>query len=137
MIFFQKFLPIILVLPKQSSLFESPPDGNLDLFEFKGFADVVEGAFADRLDRCVDRSEGGDHDDGGFRRGLFEGSKDIHPIFLPHPDIRDDDIKKIFDPPGDGLFSAQGRDDLIAFFGEDLSEQIEGDRIIVHNQETG
>src|SRR4030042_5099340 len=94
----QKFLSIKFIFLDKPSLLQGPPDSKFDLVQFKRFADVVVGSFTDGLDGSLNGSEGSDHDHGGVRSVLFEESKHLHPVFLPHSHIRDDNVEKIVFP---------------------------------------
>ena len=128
---------VALVVARQPLDLEDAAHGPLDLVEAEGFAEIVVGAAADRLDRRVHRRERREDQHGRRRVESDQPREHREPVGLRHAQIHQRHVEDLALGERDRLAAAAGRTHAIALALEHLHQQVARDRVVVGHQHGG
>jgi hypothetical protein len=123
-------------LSPQRALGQGLVDQEQELLDLERLGDVVVGAELDRLDRGLDRAEGGDHDD---VRRVGEGADvadQIEAVEVGHPQVGDHQLDWLGARGLEAGGAAAGGPDPVAGVGQLLGQEL-AHRVVVLDDEHG
>jgi hypothetical protein len=94
----------------------------------------VEDAVVDPLDGGVQRALARQDQDGDVGAGQPDAAGQLQPVHPRQPDVQDGRGEVAFPDPSQGLRAAAGADGVVTALLEELADQAEHGRVVVHEQ---
>src|SRR5215475_2266195 len=124
--------PVLLL---ETGVLESPRGDQERLLEGERLLDEVVGAELGRLHRRLDGGVAGDHHHRRLGAALFHLGEGLQPVHAGHPDVEEDEIRRIVHEAAQRFLRRARRGDAIALVLQHAAQRALDEALVVHDED--
>src|SRR5215468_2413213 len=124
--------PVLLL---ETGMLESPRGDQEGLLEGERLLDEVVGAQLGRLHRRLDGGVAGDHHHRRLGAALLHLREGLQPVHAGHPDVEEDEVRRIVHEAGQRFLRRARRGDAVALVLEHAAQRALDEALVIHDED--